>query len=165
MSTKPNIKPSKIEHYNSLRITGLSTTCIFGEDTLEASALWQEFGTIAPSISAINKTVAYGLCFDINNSKGLEYVCGIEVPDNVQESDLPRNLVLKNLPSLTYAAFKHDGHVSVIRQTCDAIWKEWFPQSGYKKPGNANFFFERYGENFDPQKGIGGIEIWIPVEK
>jgi predicted transcriptional regulator YdeE len=23
--------------------------------------------------------------------------------------------------------------------------------------------FECYGESFDPQKGTGGVEIWIPV--
>lgn len=24
--------------------------------------------------------------------------------------------------------------------------------------------FERYGENFDGQSGMGGVELWIPIE-
>jgi AraC family transcriptional regulator len=26
-------------------------------------------------------------------------------------------------------------------------------------------FFERYGEEFDPQTGMGGIEVWIPIKE
>lgn len=28
----------------------------------------------------------------------------------------------------------------------------------------SDFFFERYGENYDAQAGKGDIEIWIPVD-
>jgi AraC family transcriptional regulator len=48
----------------------------------------------------------------------------------------------------------------------DAIWA-WFPTSGLEHvqtPG-APAFFERYGEEFDPQSGMGGIEVWVPVKR
>lgn len=166
MSTQTDIKPKRmVEQAGSLRIAGLSTTYIFGKNTLNAPALWQEFGIMAPNIPAKNEKIAYGLCFDIDGDKGIEYVCGLEIPENVNKSDLPEKMIIKILPDVTYAVFEHEGHVSGIRQTCDDIWKSWFPQSGYKKPDQADFFFERYGENFDPQKGTGDIEIWIPVSK
>ncbi|MDR8393738.1 effector binding domain-containing protein [Aliifodinibius sp. S!AR15-10] len=94
---------------------------------------------------------------------GIEYVCGVEVSDDIEASDLPENIELKQLPSFSYAVFQHEGHVSIIRQTCDAIFQEWVPQSGYEKPQDADFFFEQYGEDFDPQKGTSDIEIWIPI--
>lgn len=165
MSTQINIEPIRIENHDSFRIAGLSTTCLFGEDTLDAPGLWQQFVAIAGNIPSTNGNTAYGLCFDIDDGKGIEYVCGMEISEDVDETDLPDKLITKNLPSLTYAIFEHEGHVSGIRQTCDAIWQEWLPQSGYQKPDQADFFFERYGEDFAPQKGKGDIEIWIPVEE
>lgn len=108
--------------------------------------------------------MAYGICFDLDNGEGIEYVCGVEVSEDTDASDLPKDFELKKLPSFTYAVFDHEGHVSAIRQTCDAIWKDWLPESGYEKPKEADCFFERYGEEYDPQAGKGDIEIWIPVE-
>lgn len=158
------IQPKRIEKdANPMNIAGLSKTCTFGEDTLDAPAQWQKFETLAGKIPSQSGKAAYGICFDIDGGKGIEYVCGVEVPEDTSNSDLPGELELKQLSSFTYAVFEHEGHVSGIRQTCDAIWKEWLPESGYKKPDSADFFFERYGENFDPRKGKGDIEIWIPV--
>jgi len=45
----------------------------------------------------------------------------------------------------------------------NAIWNSWLPQSGYvaaDAPG-----LERYDERFNPETGLGGFEIWIPVRK
>jgi 2-polyprenyl-6-methoxyphenol hydroxylase-like FAD-dependent oxidoreductase len=41
--------------------------------------------------------------------------------------------VLKlTLPPATYVVFAHDGHVTQIRETYEAIWNNWFPKSGKK---------------------------------
>lgn len=159
---KTDIKPKRIEkNAEPMLIAGISRECIFGEDQMDAPAQWQEFGAFEGKISGQKGNMAYGLCFDIDNGKGIEYVCGVEVAD---DKNLPENFVLKKLPSFTYAVFEHKGHVSGIHQTCDTILQEWIPDSGYAKPGDADFFFERYGEKFDPEKGIGDIEIWIPIK-
>ncbi|MFH5831966.1 GyrI-like domain-containing protein [Halalkalibaculum sp. DA3122] len=70
------------------------------------------------------ENVAYGVCFDLDNGKGIEYLCGVEVSKDTSASDLPQNFELRQLPSYTYAVFEHDAHVSEIQQTCDIIWKE-----------------------------------------
>lgn len=163
MNTQTSIEPDRIKEHSPLRIAGLSTTCIFGKNTLDAPAQWQKFGAIAHKIPAKNSNITYGLCIEIDGGKGIEYVCGMEIQENTNKADLPEKQMVKNLPAFTYAIFKHEGDVSGIRQTCDAIWKEWLPQSGYKKTDQADFFFERYGKNFDLKKGKGDIEIWIPV--
>ncbi len=49
-----------------------------------------------------------------------------------------------------------------IASAFSAIWSEWFPASAVRPaPGPT---LERYGESFDPRTGLGGVEIWIPVE-
>lgn len=165
MSTNTSIKPKRIEeNAESMTVAGLSEDYLF-RGPMNPSAQWQQLGPHLGNISGQKENVAYGICFDLDNGKGIEYLCGVEVSDNTEVSALPNNFVLKQLPSFTYAVFEHEGHVSSIRKTCDAIWKEWIPESGYKKPEEADFFFERYGEDFDPQKGKGDIEIWIPVKK
>lgn len=157
------IKPKRIEeNAKPMKVAGLSREYIFGEDPMNAPAQWQEFGAYLGKIPGQKENVAYGLCYDLHNGKGIEYICGVEVSD---AANLPENFVQKDLPSFIYAVFEHEGHVSSIRQTCDDIYKKWIPESGYEKPENADFFFERYGENFDPKAGAGDIEIWIPVQR
>jgi AraC family transcriptional regulator len=60
----------------------------------------------------------------------------------------------------------HREHVSKLRYTVNTIWSQWFPESGYKAAraaAGAPDFFERYGDGFDPQLGMGDVEVWIPV--
>jgi AraC family transcriptional regulator len=58
--------------------------------------------------------------------------------------------------------FQHPDHVSAIGNTIDKIWNHWVPQAGLKIASAP--CFERYGEEFNPQTGMGGMEIWIPLE-
>jgi AraC family transcriptional regulator len=44
-----------------------------------------------------------------------------------------------------------------------AIWNKWIPQSGLKVVAAPSF--ERYGPEFNPKTGLGGVEIWIPIEE
>jgi AraC family transcriptional regulator len=44
---------------------------------------------------------------------------------------------------------------------------KWLPRSGHEVAHvvvDAPDFFERYGEDFDPKTGMGGIEVWIPIK-
>ncbi len=149
-----------VENTEPIVVAGLSRNYLFGKP-MDPSAQWQELGKHLGNIPGQKGDVAYGLCYDLDGGIGIEYVSGVAVSQN---GTLPEGFVLKQLPSFSYAVFEHKGHVSRIGQTCDAIWKEWIPGSGYAKPEDANFFFERYGEKFNPATGEGDIEIWIPVE-
>jgi AraC family transcriptional regulator len=49
----------------------------------------------------------------------------------------------------------------------NAIWQDWLPSSGYEVPdpsGDVPDMLECYGENFNPQTGMGDIEVWVPVK-
>lgn len=167
MPTKKNesIQPKRIEKdAPPMLIAGLSRKYTFGKDNMNIPAQWEEFGAYLGKIPGQKGNVAYGFCFELDSDHGFEYLCCVEISGDIKLSNLPEGFETQQLPSFTYAVFEHEGHVSAIRQTCDAIFQQWIPVSGYKKPEDADFFFERYGEKFDPQKGKGDIEIWIPIE-
>jgi AraC family transcriptional regulator len=62
-----------------------------------------------------------------------------------------------------YAVFSHTGHVSALPKTIDSIWMTWVPDCGLKIARKAPCF-ERYSSEFNPQTGLGGMEIWVPLE-
>ncbi|MES1213127.1 MAG: GyrI-like domain-containing protein, partial [Singulisphaera sp.] len=84
---------------------------------------------------------------------------GVEVKDDAR---LPKGFVTVNVPSHQYAVFTHQGHVVGIRATIAAIWSKWFPASEYQAANAPTI--ERYGPEFNPATGLGGFEIWVPVQ-
>jgi len=104
----------------------------------------------------------YGLCFQM--ADGVDYLCGAEITSGAM---LPAEFRVVTIPAQRYAVFDHREHVSTLRDTLDAIWRTWAPESSHKiaKPeAGAPDFFERYGERFNPILGTGDIEIWVPIQ-
>jgi AraC family transcriptional regulator len=94
---------------------------------------------------------------------GCDYVSGCEVES---AEGLPEGLIVVEAPARRYAIFPHEGHVSRMPLTFQEIFGEWLPASGFHPDPDANgvaFCLERYGEGFNPQTGLGDIEIWLPV--
>jgi AraC family transcriptional regulator len=124
-------------------------------------ALWNKFMSGGPLAHEVGDT-HYGLCFQA--AGGFDYLCGIEV-SSLEE--LSPGMQYSNIPAQRYAVFTHNGHVSNLRATLNTIWRKWLPSSGYQvnPPVNgAPDFFERYGPGFNPQTGVGDIEVWLPVK-
>jgi AraC family transcriptional regulator len=149
----------RVENSKPLRMAGLR--CHFRDAPSKGTPeLWQR---IAPHLGNIPGQVgraAYGLCFLLPN--GVDYLAGVEVSGI---SGLPLDFTMVSIPAQKYLVFSHGEHVSKLHITCDAI-AQWLPTSGHqaaKTPG-APDFFERYTEDFNPVTGMGGIEVWIPIE-
>jgi AraC family transcriptional regulator len=99
----------------------------------------------------------------LNRTGSFQYLSGVEVSEG---SPLPDQFRRMHIPAQRYVIFPHREHVSRLRYTVDTIWSTWFPESSHKaaRPvADAPDFFERYGEEFDPQRGMGDVEVWIPV--
>ena len=92
------------------------------------------------------------------DTEGLEYMCSARV---TAFGAIPRGCRTLIVAPATYVVFAHDGHITDLRQTYEAIWNEWFPARGMT-PLEAPFF-ERHNATFDPRTGNGGVTIRIPV--
>jgi predicted transcriptional regulator YdeE len=148
----------RFEQGKAMLLAGLS-----GHYNLETRsqipAQWEGF---APSIGKVPGQighVCYGVCWNASPGRGFDYLSGVEVAN---AAGLPSEFKSVQLPAREYAVFPHRDHVSHIDRTLDKIWNEWAPQSGFKIASAP--CFERYSEEFNPQTGTGGMEIWIPLE-
>ena len=122
--------------------------------------LWQRFGAYIGHISVQTGTSAYGVVYNTDEAGSMDYLCAVEVREF---AGLPPEFTTLRIPAQRYAVFTHTEHISAIRNTWNAIWNSWLPQSGHKCADAP--FFERYGETFDPVSGNGGVELWVPLEK
>lgn len=124
--------------------------------------LWQQLAKRTIEIPNRINSVGYGLCLN-NGTTDFYYMAGYAVWDF---AGLPPGIHHTLLPAQRYAVFSHPAHVTQIRDTIDAAF-DCLPGSGYaldSKPENALHFLEYYGENFNPETGLGDIEIWLPIK-
>ena len=123
---------------------------------------WQAFAPHMGKIPGQVGRTAYGICWQATDSANVEYLSGVEVSGF---AGMPDDFTVVSLPAAKYAVFPHREHVSKLYETCDAISK-WFPESGHQASADAETpaFFERYSEEFNPRTGIGGMEVWVPLQ-
>jgi AraC family transcriptional regulator len=152
------LAPPRIVVGKSLLIAGLSEryTC---ETSAGIPAQWQRFMPHFGHLPGQIGRVAYGVRYNSDDDGNFDYLCGVEVPNF---SRLGPSLSKVRIPAQRYAVFLHDDHISMIRRTHSTIWSTWLPHSSYEVVDAPDF--ERYGENFDGERGLGGIEIWIPIQ-
>jgi AraC family transcriptional regulator len=133
------------------------------ETVYEIPAQWQRlpFGRIPSQLGHM----AYGIVSDVNEATGaFDYFTGVEVSG---VSTALADLTFVKIPAQKYAIFCHRAHVSKLRDTMAAIWHEWLPSSSHTAShptAGAPQMVEYYGENFDPQTGLGDIEVWLPLQ-
>lgn len=124
---------------------------------------WQRFGPHMGTISGQKGGEAYGVCLKpASGEEGFDYLTAVEVSSL---DDMPEGLAGARIDRHRYAVFTHDDHVSTIGATCAAIFSDWLPSSGRASSDSPVFLMERYGEDFDPMTGRGGIEVWIPLKE
>lgn len=153
-------EPRFLQHAELL-IAGLRLTSV-GDPGQEIPALWQRFAPHIGRITGQQGAVAYGLC--LHAAAGVDYVAGCAVADF---SGVPREWSCVTIPAQRYAIFAHRQHASTSQHTVQAIFTIWLPRSGYQalQGGVGSLsFLERYGEGFNPQTGLGDIEIWLPIK-
>lgn len=117
---------------------------------------WEEFNALRPLPGEIGKASYGAVCASRENQ--FEYMCAVEV---TSFDGLPDNIGRMRVPEQRYAVFVHSGHISSIRDTWDAIWSQWLPNSGCQPANTPDF--ELYDDRYDIQSGNGIVEIWFPV--
>ena len=158
MNETPSRQPGRtaFRRRKPLLVAGLGGR-YHGAEVAGIPAQWQRFKTQIDSIPGRSGTQTYGVCCNSDDAGNFDYVCAVAVKDF---SRIPAELARVRIPGQRYAVFLHSDHISTIRRTWNAIIEQWLPASGLQMADAPDF--ERYGESFDPLKGTGGVEIWIP---
>ena len=153
-----NLQPPRFENGRPLLVAGLGErySC---ESSKAIPSQWQRFGPHIGNIPGQIGRTAYGVRCNSDDEGNFDYISGVEVSDF---SELPPNFSRVRIPEQRYAVFSHRDHVSTIRRTINTIWSKWLPESAHEAADAPDF--ERYGEEFDPRTGTGGVEIWIPIK-
>lgn len=118
---------------------------------------WSEF--VEQAARAGVRGDYFGVCCDAQEGCEFQYLTGAELAPGAA---LPSGWETIELPARRYAVFVHSGHVSAIPQTLEKIWGRWAPDCGLALA--AVPCFERYTGQFNPQTGLGGMEIWVPLD-
>jgi AraC family transcriptional regulator len=143
----PFLIAGSVGHYKIPEVSGISRQ-------------WDEFAKYLGKIPGQAGWTTYGVCFNMDGSGKMDYMCGVEV---TEDAVTPDGLALMRIKPHLYAVFLHRDHISKITETWDAIFREWCPSSGRKLLPAPQF--EVYDERFDPTTGNGVVEIWIPIER
>jgi AraC family transcriptional regulator len=152
------LEPPRFEKGKDLQIAGVNVNYTF-ETRVNIPAQWTSFAQRLDNIPGRVGKASYGVCWNFKPGCGFDYLTGVEVSVT---ANLPKDFSQVHVPACRYAVFAHRKHVSSIPDTIEAIWTKWLPNSGHQAAETPSF--ERYGEKFDPQAGMGDVEIWVPLK-
>jgi len=143
---------------DAMLIFGLAQRCPRVGD----AAIPSQWNSFVPHLGHIDRqigSVAYGVIYNSDDSGNYDYICGVAVD---QFPSRPPEFTRLRIPPQHYAVFEHRDHVAAIAGTWKAIWEQGLAASACKAVDGPAF--ERYDERFDPRTGLGGLEIWVPVQ-
>ncbi len=156
-ATTPIAAP-RIVKADAMLMFGLAERC----PQLAHPAIPSQWNAFLPHMGHIDGqigNVAYGVIYNSDDSGTYDYLCAVQVREFPSE---PANFTRLRIAPQTYAVFEHHGHVSAIANTWKSIWEHGLANAGLRASDGPAF--ERYDETFDGRTGLGGFEIWVPVQ-
>jgi len=149
----------RFEQGRQLNLAGMNER-FNAETRAKIPELWHRF---APHIGKVPGQVGglttYGVCWNTGPNHEFDYLAGVEMSEG---SPIPAGFSQLTIPPRRYAVFTHDKHISALPQTIDTVWCKWAPDCGLKIAKAP--CYERYTEEFNPETGFGGTELWVPLE-
>ena len=157
------------EEKSEMRVVGLHTKFISGL-AIDTNApnligpLWGQLHQRIGEIEAADPGVFYGVVSfppkeERSHSDELDYVAGIEVAPGYEP---PEGMVALTVPAGLRAVFEHRGVMWDFEKTLRAIYREWYPQSGYEHTGVADI--ERYDEQWAHDSEDSVFEYWLGLK-
>jgi predicted transcriptional regulator YdeE len=153
----------RVEQRPALRLAGLSRRYpATPEAMMELGKQWMDFAHGSGGALLAAGPVMYGVHVGLFDKPEDEYFSGVEIGGSEK---IPSGLAELRIPPLSYAVVEHAGLVSEISRTTSNFLASTLPASSYRLAAARPLdLIERYGQKFDPAKGSGDIELWIPVE-
>jgi AraC family transcriptional regulator len=152
------LPPPRFVSGDPMLVVGLVERHSFGA-TQGIPGQWQRFMQHYADIPDKVQPIPLGISANMDDDGNFEYMAAVEVS---KASDLPKGLQQWRIPAQHYAVFRHDAHVSTIGQTYSAIFNAWLPAHGRRAANGPTI--EHHLETFDPRTGLGGVDIWVPLE-
>ena len=153
----PPILSYRFENVPRLKLEGVQATLAAG-DPAGIPAVWQAFHATVGQGETDDPYVAYGVvALGAATQGGFSYFAGREM-----DRDVSPDAATMVLPAFRGAVFAHSGHVSLLPGTVAAVRERWVAHQGLT-PAPYPYFIERYSADFDPWRGVGGIEVIVPM--
>jgi AraC family transcriptional regulator len=153
------LPPPRFVSGDAMLVVGLAERHCFGA-TQGIPGQWQRFMQLYGDIPDKVQPIPLGISANMDDDGNFEYMAAVQVS---KSSGLPKGLQQWRIPAQHYAVFRHEAHVSTIGQSYSAIFNTWLPANGRRLANGPTI--ERHLETFDPRTGLGGVDIWIPLEK
>ncbi len=152
------VEPDRYEKSSAMKFAGISRSYTF-PNLLGIPGQWMEFGQHYGKVPNQVGKGTYGVSHAMRPD-GFDYLSGVQVSSF---DGVPDVFAKVSVEPQMCAVFKHQGHVSALPMVHQAIWQQWFPQSG-KEPAHQPII-EAVQEDFNPMLGMGTIEIWAPIKE
>jgi AraC family transcriptional regulator len=153
----PDIAEPRLERRKTMLLAGISERYT-AKTRHRIPAQWQRFAGLAARLPGRIGRARYGV--STMTADGFEYLIAAEM---TSIADLPAGFRTLRIPARRYAVFEHLGEAATIFATCETIGRQWLPGSGHAVAGPPELI-ERYGPEFDAERGIGGMEVWLPIK-
>ena len=156
-TAKTTLPAPRLATRDAFEVTGMSDHFTFGSIPT-IPALWTAFTRREDEVTTV-QPCAYGISYDTTTGDGFRYMAGYATAPG---AEVPQGMTRLKVPAGRYAVFVHDGHVSQMHQTMQAIFDHGLRQAGLTaRPAPE---LEVYDHRFDPKTGTGPVELWIPVD-
>ncbi len=154
--TSSALSEPRIEQRPALHLVGTICDYAFADgDMLRALPMqWAAFGPLIPTVESGEEPIAFGVALPAPDNDSFRYMTAVPAKPGLTP---PRGMSAITLPAGSYLAFAHGGHVSTLNQTVALAC------AGRKPTKGAPSFLEYYGPGFDPETGLGDIEVWLPI--
>ncbi len=156
-STSASINPPRIVRGDDLLIFGLSQR--YQRSNAGIPSQWDRFLPHLGHIAHQAGDETYGVICNTDESGSIDYICGVRVSEFPSH---PSEFARLRIPPQTYAVFDHREHISTVSARWQAIWNHALADGGLRASDGPAF--ERYGKSFDARTGLGGLELWVPIE-
>lgn len=145
---------AQIVERGEMLLAGMSSHVAMAQAHQSIPAQWTAFSHYFGKFARQVGRDAYGVVTNGDAAGNMDYMSCVEVSSF---EGLPEGLVTMTIPPARYAEFAHEGPVWEIRKT----WEKALGQCRGKMADGP--LLERYQPSFNPNTGMGGMSLLVPL--